>query len=93
MFFSTPKPVAPKKTTKAESQNRSSIWLKDPEYVPQYTIEEAITMHMEYADPSMLDNMEGCIYVNVDTDMSTKKKVKHNSRSVSLLDSLDFHLQ
>ena len=33
-------------------------------------------MHVEYARPSMLNNMDGYVYADFELDMSTKKKVR-----------------
>ena len=32
--------------------------------------------HKEFADPSMLDNMEGLVYADMELNMKTAKKVK-----------------
>ena len=66
-------PVRPIEET--ENLIKHSIWLTETHGPPRCSIEEAITMHMEYADPSMLNNMEGYIYADLKCNMSTKKKV------------------
>ncbi|KAL5019280.1 hypothetical protein ScPMuIL_005002 [Solemya velum] len=52
------------------------IWIRMYYPTPVYSIEQTITMHQEFADPTMLDNMDGLIYADMQLDMSTKKKTK-----------------
>lgn len=53
------------------------VWIRT--YYPRqkYSLEEIIIRHKEYADPTMLDNMEGFIYADMELDMRTSKKVCH----------------
>lgn len=53
------------------------VWIRS--YYPQIklSIEECIIRHKEYADPTMLDNLEGFIYADMELDMKTTKKVKN----------------
>ncbi|XP_025080807.1 39S ribosomal protein L1, mitochondrial-like isoform X2 [Pomacea canaliculata] len=52
------------------------VWIRS--YYPQIklSIEESIIRHKEYADPTMLDNLEGFIYADMELDMKTTKKTK-----------------
>ncbi|KAL3876078.1 hypothetical protein ACJMK2_033959 [Sinanodonta woodiana] len=52
------------------------IWFHKFYPKPKFSISECIIRHKEYADPSMLDNMDGYIHVNMEVDMATKKKTK-----------------
>ncbi|KAK3581810.1 hypothetical protein CHS0354_028817 [Potamilus streckersoni] len=79
----------PKKVASVQKVNESEkflakkpeddIWIHKFYPKPKFPIRECIIRHKEYADPSMLDNMDGCIHVNMELDMATKKKTKFRS--------------
>ncbi|XP_064622242.1 large ribosomal subunit protein uL1m-like [Lineus longissimus] len=52
------------------------VWIRALYAEPMYTALKAIEMHKEYAQPAMLDNMEGMIVAKMTLDFSTKKKTK-----------------
>jgi len=51
------------------------VWLREHYPVQKHGFADAIHMHRELASPEMLDNMDGLLVVDVELDMSTKKKV------------------
>ncbi|CAE1267119.1 RP-L1 [Acanthosepion pharaonis] len=69
----TPKKESPEFLARKPSDN---IWIRS--FYPQQsnTLEAAVTKHQEYADPMMLNNMDGLIYADMQLDMKTKKKTK-----------------
>ena len=73
-FSSTPMPEKPKIEAK-QMRPKYNIWLTKEHGIPTCTIEEALSMHMEYADPAMLNNLNGYVYADMEFDMTTKKKV------------------
>lgn len=68
----TPRKESPEFLARKPSDN---IWIRS--FYPQQsnTLEAAVTKHKEYADPMMLNNMDGLIYADMQLDMKTKKKV------------------
>ena len=79
------------------------VWLMT-DYKPQpFKLEEAIKFHMELAQDTMLNNMNGFLFARVLLDMSTKKKVMghvsggkryHDSLvSYSVLEQIPRHVQ
>lgn len=53
------------------------VWLMK-EYKPQVIkIEDAIQNHIDLAQESMFNNMNGFLHARLILDMTTKKKVKH----------------
>ena len=52
------------------------VWIRAHYPRPQFSLEESLVRHKEFADPSMLDNMEGLVYADMELNMKTAKKVK-----------------
>ena len=52
------------------------VWIRAHYPRPQFSLEESLMRHKEFADPSMLDNMEGLVYADMELNMKTAKKVK-----------------
>ena len=42
---------------------------------PRNPFSKVIEMHRELAQPAMMDNMQGMVYMDATLDMRTKKKV------------------
>lgn len=60
------------------------VWLMK-EYKPQViSIEEAIKCHLELAQESMLNNMNGFMFARFILDMNTKKKVLISLKSLKI---------
>ena len=51
------------------------VWIRAHYPRPQLSLEESLVRHKEFADPSMLDNMEGFVYADIELNMKTNKKV------------------
>lgn len=77
LYISSLKKVTLKKESPEFLARKPSdnIWIRS--FYPQQsnTLEAAVTKHQEYADPMMLNNMDGLIYADMQLDMKTKKKV------------------
>ncbi|CAH1794016.1 unnamed protein product, partial [Owenia fusiformis] len=56
------------------------VWFKLFYSPTIHDFNEAIEMHREFADPSMLDNMEGLVQVTFRLDFTTSKKTKFIKR-------------
>ncbi|KAK7502508.1 hypothetical protein BaRGS_00006461 [Batillaria attramentaria] len=52
------------------------VWIRTYYPQPKFSLEETIIRHKEAADPTMLDNMEGLVYADMELDMKTGKKTK-----------------
>lgn len=80
-------PIAEKpKIEPKEMRPKYNIWLTKEHGFPSCTIEDALTMHMEYADPAMLNNLNGYVYADMEFDMTTKKKTKFMKVTQGLLE-------
>ncbi|KAK7113391.1 large ribosomal subunit protein uL1m-like [Littorina saxatilis] len=52
------------------------VWIRTHYPRPKFPLEECLVRHKEFADPSMLDNMEGLVYADMELNMKTNKKTK-----------------
>ncbi|XP_014774951.1 39S ribosomal protein L1, mitochondrial [Octopus bimaculoides] len=53
-----------------------NIWLHKHYPVQKLALEVAIMKHKAYADPMMLNNLDGLLYADMELNMETKKKTK-----------------
>ncbi|XP_076460165.1 large ribosomal subunit protein uL1m-like [Babylonia areolata] len=52
------------------------VWIRTHYLRPRFSLEECLDRHKEFAEPCMLDNLEGFVYADMQLDMKTKKKTK-----------------
>lgn len=64
------------KNTILADQPVDDVWIRKFYPTPRFSIEEALSRHQAFAQPAMLNNLKGVIYLDMKLDFSTKKKTK-----------------
>ena len=67
--------TAVEKSTILADKPVDDVWIRKFYPPPRFSIEEALQRHQAFAQPAMLNNLKGLIYLDMRLDFTTKKKV------------------
>ncbi|KAK3801976.1 hypothetical protein RRG08_064570 [Elysia crispata] len=68
--------TAVEKSTILADKPVDDVWIRKFYPPPRFSIEEALQRHQAFAQPAMLNNLKGLIYLDMRLDFTTKKKTK-----------------
>ena len=79
--------AAVEKSTILSDRPVDDVWIRKFYPPPRFSIEEALQRHQAFAQPAMLNNMNGLLYLDMRLDLTTKKKVRKRPSMSFILQS------